>query len=98
MNALLKIDKIVNTNAKELRNIHDKVEMNIRALDSAGVSSTYFGPLLIPIVLEKLPSVVRLQISRKLGTENWNIAEFMDSINDEVSARENFEFLKSSES
>ena len=98
MNALVNLDRIVSANAKQLRNLHDKVETNIRALESAGVSSTNFGPLLIPIVLGKLPDVVRLQISRKLGTENWNITEFMKSINDEVSARENFQYLKDNDS
>ena len=69
MNALLKLDKIVSANAKELRNIHDKVEINIRALNTTGVIPEHFEALLIPIVLEKLPNIVRLQISRKLGTD-----------------------------
>ena len=98
MNALVNLDRIVSANAKDLRKLHDKVETNIRALESAGVSSTNFGPLLIPIVLGKLPDVVRLQISRKLGTENWSISEFMKSVNDEVSARENFQYLKANDS
>ena len=91
---MLSIEKSVTANVKELRNIHDKVELNMRALESAGVAADQIGPLLIPIVLKKLPNVVRLQVSRKLGTDNWNINDFMASINEEVSARENFEFLK----
>ena len=71
MNALVKINKIVKANAKELRNLYDKVELNIRSLESAGVNSVNFGPLLIPIV----------QISRKLGTDNWGMADFMKNIN-----------------
>ena len=98
MNALLKLDKIVSANAKELRNLHDKVEMNIRALNTTGAIPEHFGALLIPIVLEKLRNIVRLQISRKLGTDNWSIKDFMASINDEVSARENFKYLKNNES
>ena len=94
MNALLKIDCVSNSNVRELRKLHDKVEMNIRALDSAGVSSQNIGPLLIPIVLERLPDVVRLQISRILGTDNWDIKEFMAAINAEISARESYECLK----
>ena len=98
MNALLKLDKIVSANAKELRNLHDKVEMNIRALNTTGVIPEHFGALLIPIVVEILPNIVRLQISRKLGTDNWSIKDFIPSINDEVSARGNFEYLKNNES
>ena len=98
MNSLFKLPKIVNANAKDLRELYNKVVINIRALNSAGVNSEHFGAMLIPIVLEKLPNIVRLQISRKLGSDNWNITEFMNSINDEISARENFEFLRNTES
>ena len=90
MNSLLKLPKIVNANAKDLRELYNKVMINIRALNSAGVNSEHFGAMLIPIISEKLPNIVTLQISRKLGSDNWNISEFMNSINDEISARENF--------
>ena len=59
MNALLRLDKLTNVDAKELRNLHDKVEVNIRALETAGVSADHFGALLIPIILEKLPNMIR---------------------------------------
>ena len=89
MNALIKLNKIINnTNAKELRELYDKVELNIRALNSVGINSEHFGSLLIPIVLEKLPNMMRLQISRTLGKDNWNIDDFMKCINSEISVRE----------
>ena len=53
-----------------------------------------FGPLLFPIVLEKLPNVIRLQISRELGNENWNIDEFIKCINKEIAAREHFQYFE----
>ena len=39
MNTLVNLVSIVSANAKDLRNLHDKVEANIRALESARVSS-----------------------------------------------------------
>ena len=48
----------------------------------------------MPITLEKLPNTIKLQISRKLGKENWNIEQFMSAINQEITAREHFEYLK----
>ena len=54
-------------------------------------------PLLIPIVLEKIPNVIRLQISRKLGRENWNKEEFIKCINEEISARQHFQYIKKQE-
>ena len=35
-----------------------------------------------------------MQISRKLGKENWNIEHFLLEINQEITERENFGFLK----
>ena len=61
MNSLLKLPKIVNANTKDLRELYNKVMINIRALN-AGVNTEHFGAMLIPIVLEKLPNIVRLQI------------------------------------
>ena len=40
---------------------------------------------------------MRLQISRKLGKENWNIEEFIKCINEEISAREHFQYIKKQE-
>ena len=66
----------------------------MRALRSLGINYEHFGPLLVPIILEKLPNTIKLQIRRKLGKENWNIEEFLSAINQEITARENFEYLK----
>ena len=44
--------------------------------------------------MERLPNTIRLQISRKLGKENWNIEQFLLVIHEEINARENFEYLK----
>ena len=84
MNNLISLNKIINTNVKELRILYDKIEGNVRALNSLGINSNDFGPLLIPIILEKLRNVIRLQVSRKLGVGNWKIEEFMGSINEEL--------------
>ena len=41
--------------------------------------------------------MIRLQISCKLGNNNWNIQEFLVAINVVITARENYEFLKHDE-
>ena len=46
------------------------------------------------MVLEKLTNVIRLQISGKLGKENWSIDDFLICINTEITARESYEFMK----
>ena len=97
MNNLIKSEKVVNSNVKELRNLFDHAEGNVRALNTIGINSDHFGPLLIPIVLEKLPNAICLQISHKLGKNNWNTEEFLVAINAEITAQENYKFLKHNE-
>lgn len=45
MNNLIKLDKVTNSSVGDLRCLYDKIESNVRALSSVGISSTYFGPL-----------------------------------------------------
>ena len=95
MNTLLKLKEVRNTNVKELRSLFDKIEANVRALSSLGVSRDEFGPLLIPIILEKLPDMIRLQVTRVLGDINeWKIDDFLTKLGNEITARESYSFLK----
>ena len=94
MNDLIKIEKVKNGNILDLRNMYDKIEANVRALNSEGIDPSHFGPMLIPIILEKLPNSIQLHISRKLGKDNWNIEEFLKCVNEEITARENCDLLK----
>ena len=94
MNNLIKLDPIIQPSLKEMRKLHDIIESNVRELRSWGINYEYFGSLLVPIILEKLPKTIKLQIRRKLEKENWNIEQFLSAINQEITARENFEYLK----
>ena len=58
------------------------------------VSYEQFDSLLIPLILEKLPNVIKLQIRRKLGSDNWNVQDFLACINEKILVRENYEYLK----
>ena len=77
MNELIKLNKVNGSNVTELRELYDRIESNVSALKTVGIQQEPFGSLLIPIILEKIPKVMRLQISRQLGKENWNIDEFL---------------------
>ena len=94
MNNLIKLDPIIQPSVKEMRKLHDTIESNVRALRSLGINYEHFRPLLVPNISEKLPNTIKLQISRKLEKENWNIEQFLSAINQEITARENFEYLK----
>ena len=77
MSKFLKLEKDFNSKyVKELRNLYDRVERHIRSLLTAGIPQENYGPLLIPIVLEKLPDDIKLELSRKLATDKWKIDDF----------------------
>ena len=72
MSKLLKLEKVKNgRSSKEVRDFFDKIEGHVRSLVSMGVHAEHYGPLLIPIVLDRLPDNIKLQISRTLGDANW---------------------------
>ena len=80
-----------------LRYVYDKISVHVRGLAAMGVSSKEYGSLLIPIIMSKLSSDVRLQISRKSTNEVWEIDELLDTIKSEIiDAREASEGAKSS--
>ena len=98
MNQILRITKVTAGNrSKDLRNLYDRIESHVHSLITVGVQSDHYGPLLIPIVLDKLPDEIRLIISRKLGSDNWKINAFMDILKGEIAARESCEFMKHSD-
>ena len=70
MNKLIKFNKVNGSNVTELRELHDRIESNFRALKTVEIQQEYFGSLLIPIILEKLTNVIQLQTSRELGKES----------------------------
>ena len=94
MNNLIKLNPVNVANITEFRTFYDIIDGNVRALKNLHINADHFGPLLIPIILEKLPDNLRLQISRKLGRDNWFIDEFLECIKREVSARESYQYLK----
>ena len=95
VNKLLKLENIKGgRNVKDLRQLFDQVESHVRSLGTLNVRSEHYGPLLIPIILERLPEDIKLQISRALGQENWEIERFMETLKTEIMARESCTFMK----
>ena len=94
MNKLVQLEKVTSCNVVELRRLYDKIENNVRALNSVGIDAEHFGPFLIPIVMDKLPNAVSLQITRKLGKDSWVIEEFIQCIDKEISARVQLQLVK----
>ena len=93
-NKILIISPVYSPNVRSLRELHDNVESNVQALGNLVVNYEQFGSLLRPIILEKIPNMIKLQISRKLESGNWEVQDFPPYIDEEIFARENCEYLK----
>lgn len=71
-----------------LRYVYDKITVHVRGLASLEVDSDQYGSLLIPIVMAKLPSELRLRIARVAKGSVWKIDELLEVIRQEVKAKE----------
>ena len=59
---------------KKLRDFYDKIEKKIRRLKALGIEPVSFGNLSVPVVMEKIPSQLRLIISHKFSSkETWDL-------------------------
>ena len=89
MDSLLNLPAITSHHdLKGLRHLYDSVEAHVRGLRAVGVTSDSYGGLLTSIVMNKLPSEIRLIISRELTEEKWDVEKLMRVIDREVDARE----------
>lgn len=71
-----------------LRSFYDSMESSIRGLESLGQSQDSFGSLLIPIILKKLPIVMRKNMTREHGKKSWNIHSLREAISKEMYVEE----------
>lgn len=98
MDELLKIPVCSNDKSSQLRFVYDKISVSVRGLEALGVNSSQYGSLLIPIIMSKLPSQIRLQIARNTADEVWKITDLLEVMRKEVEARELSENVRSGES
>ena len=95
MNVLLKLPKLNNDSVLRLSSFYKTIESNIRSLLIMGLNPSYYGLLLIPVILERLPDSVKLLITRKLGKKNWKILELVECIQEEENKKTvNFQMKK----
>ena len=92
MNVLLKLPELNNDSVSRLSSFYNTIESNICPLLTMVLNPSHYGPLLLPVISERLPDAIKLLITRKLGKNNWKILELVECIKEEVDARENCEF------
>jgi len=94
MDELIKIPVCTNDRPQSLRSVYDQITVHIRGLAALEITSEQYGSLLMPMIMSKLPSDIRLQVARELTDENWKIDKLMEVIHKEVEARESSEGTK----
>ena len=89
MDALMSLEAVASANNMVgLRRLYDSVETHIRGLESLGVGAETYGSLLSSVLLNKLPTTLKLAISRKLGGEEWGLNAILREFLMELEARE----------
>ena len=88
MESLVKIAAVTSdSNLKRLRGIYDRV------LQALAVESGSYGKLLIPLLMEKLPTNLRLIISRCIDKQEWDLDVILRAFDSEIEARERRELI-----
>ena len=72
MNALLEMHDPTNSSSA-LQLFYDSVESHARSLASLGKSQETYGSLLLPIILNKLPADVGVNLARQHDSDEWTI-------------------------
>ncbi len=73
---------------KGLRKLHDTVETHVRGLRALGVLAETYGGLLTSVLVNKLPSEIRLIVSREATAGKWELDGVMRTLEREVEARD----------
>ena len=77
----------------KLRGLYDNIEKYIRNLKSLGINSSAYGPVLIPSILQKLPSDIRLTVTKRTSGDDWDFDAVLQAFHQELSAREKCHFV-----
>ena len=75
-------------NLDSVKEFYDNLETYIRGLKALGKCEDNYGDLLILIILEKLPSQLKTQISREHGDSAWSLKQLREAIYKEIQAFE----------
>ena len=89
MDSFVKLPTIHSKNhVKELHALYYQVEITIRNLKSLDVEIDTYGSLLVPILTEKLPNELKMEMSRFFKGEVWGLDGVVEIFKNELLALE----------
>ena len=99
MDVLLSVPNVEScSDIRLLRKMLDAIETTFRNLRPHDIDSNHYGPILISVVLKKLPEAFRLELSRQMPVGKWDLAKLLEVFSKELASREQCQSIKSSES
>ena len=90
INELLNLSPVFNEkNTPRMRQLHDDIETNFRSLEALGVDRDSYSSIVVPVLLEKIPEAVRLNMFR-IGSNHleWSIEDLLHAFAKELEIRE----------
>jgi hypothetical protein len=72
--------------------------VHVRGLASLSIAADQYGSVLIPVIMSKLTSEIRLFVARKATDNIWKIDDLLKTIKSEVESREMREMARSNAS
>uniref|UniRef100_A0A1X7VWV8 Peptidase aspartic putative domain-containing protein n=1 Tax=Amphimedon queenslandica TaxID=400682 RepID=A0A1X7VWV8_AMPQE len=72
----------------DLRRLYHKNERNVGSLEALGLGVDAYGALLTPIVVKRLQPELRLNLGRKVTTDDWKLYNIMRVFLEELEAKE----------
>ncbi|CAB4031805.1 Hypothetical predicted protein, partial [Paramuricea clavata] len=86
---LLKLKPVYNNRDLDgLRKLYDTCETNYRALEAQGVNVSTYSRIVVPTIMEKLPEMFRLTITREREFLEWSMKELLEAMTKEIELRE----------
>ena len=97
MEKLLSIPSVSSINdVGKVRKIYDEIEVHARNLRSLDVNTKNYGPALISIIMAKLPTEIKLVISRAMSAKKeWDVDDVLRILQEEIESREMCQLMTS---
>ena len=90
INELLNASPVYNErNIGRLRELLDFIETHYRGLEAMGVDEDSYATIVVPVLLDKIPEAVKLNMIRSTDCrQEWTLGEMLRAFGDEVEVRE----------
>ena len=95
MNKLLKLSNSRNSDdPKNLRQLYNNIDTQVHSLSSLGVDPDSYDPMLIPVIMSKLPENLKLNITRQFNQDLWDIKLVLESFENDLASVEKLSLSK----